>query len=238
MIEMTMSDTVQPTLFKFGERALVIDCASMAENQNKLEIQRRLWSLAEMCSGSGDFDDIVPGNNNLTLFLKFSQRIPFWNQRLLSAWSETQVDTQNVRLIKIPVIYGGEFGPDLAHVANYNKLGTEEVIDIHSSTHYQVLFLGFQPGFPYLHGLDKRLFTPRLATPRVSIPAGAVGIGGAQTGIYPAQSPGGWQLIGHTPISLFDQQSTPPSLLSPGDSVQFISVSSIEEANIVAGDAK
>ena len=108
------------------------------------------------------------------------------------------------RLVEIPVCYGGTFGPDLPFVAEHAGLTEKEVIELHTGREYRIYMLGFLPGFPYLGGLDERLFTPRLPTPRTAIPAGSVGIGGEQTGIYPIASPGGWQLIGLTPLKLFD----------------------------------
>ena len=108
------------------------------------------------------------------------------------------------RLVTIPVCYGGAFGPDLPFVAEHAGLTETEVIRLHAGRDYPIYMLGFLPGFPYLGGLDERLFTPRLPTPRTAIPAGSVGIGGEQTGIYPIASPGGWQLIGRTPLKLFD----------------------------------
>jgi inhibitor of KinA len=122
---------------------------------------------------------------------------------------------------EIPVCYGGEFGPDLEHVASYTGLASHEVIERHSSAEYRVYLLGFLPGFPYLGGLDPRLATPRRGTPRTAVPAGSVGIGGMQTGVYPLESPGGWQLIGRSPVILFDPLRMPPTLLSPGDLVRF-----------------
>lgn len=108
------------------------------------------------------------------------------------------------RLVEIPVCYGGTFGPDLPFVAEHAGLTEKEVIELHAGREYRIYMLGFLPGFPYLGGLDERLFTPRLASPRTAIPAGSVGIGGEQTGVYPIASPGGWQLIGRTPLKLFD----------------------------------
>ena len=108
------------------------------------------------------------------------------------------------QVLEIPVLYGGEAGPDLAFVAEHAGLTETEVIRLHAGRDYPIYMLGFLPGFPYLGGLDGRLFTPRLPTPRTAIPAGSVGIGGEQTGIYPIASPGGWQLIGRTPLKLFD----------------------------------
>lgn len=108
------------------------------------------------------------------------------------------------RLVEIPVCYGGTFGPDLPFVAEHAGLMEKEVIELHAGREYRIYMLGFLPGFPYLGGLDERLFTLRLASPRTAIPAGSVGIGGEQTGVYPIASPGGWQLIGRTPLKLFD----------------------------------
>ncbi|AQS35269.1 sensor histidine kinase inhibitor, KipI family [Shewanella psychrophila] len=229
-----MSKDLRPKLFKLGEKALVLDCASLSGSNSKLEIQRQIWHISDLCKASGDFEDIVPGNNNLTLFFKDSKKIPFWSNQVNQFWTHKLVQLKPGKLIQIPVQYGGEYGPDLNAVAQYNKLTPQEVIEIHTSAQYSVLFLGFQPGFPYLHGLDKRLFTPRLATPRLAIPAGSVGIGGEQTGIYPAQSPGGWQLIGRSSVNLFDStlfgnDRAQPSLLSPGDTVQFIAIESLGE---------
>ncbi len=128
------------------------------------------------------------------------------------------------RLVKIPVCYGGSFGPDLDFVADHNKMSPEEVIDIHSQQEYTVFMIGFMPGFPYLGGLSKQIACPRKETPRSSVPAGSVGIAGLQTGIYPLSTPGGWQLIGRTPVELFNSLKQPPSLLKAGDRLRFVSV--------------
>ena len=127
----------------------------------------------------------------------------------------------NARLVEIPVCYASEFAPDLDDVARYAELSTKEVVDLHSSADYRVACIGFVPGFTFLAGLPKKLATPRRDTPRKQIPPGSVGIGGAQTGIYPLRSPGGWNLIGRTPLRLFDSQKDPPTLLRAGDRVRF-----------------
>lgn len=129
------------------------------------------------------------------------------------------------RNIEIPVCYGGELGPDLAYVAGHCGVSVEEIIALHSEAGYLVYMIGFSPGFPYLGGLPRPLETPRRPTPRPRVPAGSVGIGGAQTGIYPIESPGGWQLIGRTPLRLFYPEEDPPVLLRAGDRVQFRSIS-------------
>lgn len=127
-------------------------------------------------------------------------------------------------LIEIPVCYGGKYGEDLEFVARHAGLTPEEVIRIHSGRDYRIYMLGFLPGFPYLGGLDERLVTPRLESPRTKIPAGSVGIGGAQTGIYPMESPGGWQLIGRTPIQLFHPEDNGKLPYEAGDWIRFIPI--------------
>lgn len=136
------------------------------------------------------------------------------------------------RIIEIPVLYGGEYGEDLKDVAEINKLTEDEVVKIHSGTDYLIYMLGFLPGFAYLGGLDPRLHTPRLDSPRTCIPAGSVGIGGAQTGVYPLASPGGWQLLGRTPVSVFDRQRQEPILYRAGDLVHFVPISPAEYEEI------
>jgi inhibitor of KinA len=123
--------------------------------------------------------------------------------------------------IEVPVCYDPEFGFDLDRVAEHTKLSDREIIQLHSGSEYRVACIGFVPGFPFLAGLATQLATPRRDTPRKEIPPGSVGIGGAQTGIYPLRSPGGWNLIGRTPLKLFDPLKNPPTLLHPGDRVRF-----------------
>lgn len=132
------------------------------------------------------------------------------------------------RTVEIPVCYGGNLGPDLDHVAEVNNFSPEEVIRIHSEGLYLVHMIGFAPGFPYLGGLSKEISTPRRETPRLVIPKGSVGIAGDQTGIYPLETPGGWQLIGRTPVELFNPHSESPSLLRAGDYIRFVPISTSE----------
>jgi inhibitor of KinA len=132
------------------------------------------------------------------------------------------------RIVEIPVCYGGEFGPDLDEVASRNRLTPKEVIEIHTSADYLVYMVGFAPGFPYLGGMDKRIAAPRRQTARLSIPKGTVGIAGEQTGVYPIETPGGWQLIGRTPTPLFLPEQMPPTLLQSGNIVRFYPISRSE----------
>ena len=129
------------------------------------------------------------------------------------------------RLVEIPVCYGGEFGPDLKDVAELHGMTPESVINLHASTTYRVYFLGFAPGFAYLGELPEALATPRLATPRRSVPAGSVGIAGSQTGVYPIATPGGWRLLGRTPVAMFRPDRAEMSLLALGDLVRFTPIS-------------
>lgn len=143
---------------------------------------------------------------------------------------------QLTRTVEIPVCYGGEYGPDLSLVAKLNRLSEEEVIAIHAAGSYLVYMLGFAPGFPYLGGMSERIAAPRHQTPRTSIPRGSVGIAGKQTGVYSVSTPGGWQLIGRTPLALFRPQEEIPSLLRPGDSVLFKPITSEEYKLYMEGE--
>ena len=132
------------------------------------------------------------------------------------------------RLVKIPVVYGDEFGPDLGWVARFLKITPEEVIHLHTQPIYQVYMIGFMPGYPYMGEVVDSLVTPRRETPRTHVMQGSVGIAQKQTGIYPVTSPGGWQIIGRTPIRLFDPQKNPPSFLEMGDEVKFYAITAGE----------
>ena len=131
-------------------------------------------------------------------------------------------------VIEIPVLYGGEMGPDIENVASHNGKTVEEVIKIHTSQEYLIYMIGFIAGFPYLGGMSKEIATPRLKEPRVKIDGGSVGIAGEQTGIYPLDSPGGWQLIGRTPLKLYDAEREKPVLLEAGQYIKFRAISQKE----------
>ena len=131
-------------------------------------------------------------------------------------------NVSNDKVLEIPVKYGGEFGPDLKIMSKKLNISEESIINIHSSAIYRIYMIGFMPGFPYLGGLDERISFPRLSTPRIKVPSGSVGIAGKQTGIYPFESPGGWNIIGRTELSLFDVDANPPSLLSNISQLRFL----------------
>ncbi len=171
--------------------------------------------------------DIVPAYATLTVFYdpeQFSQNAYESVGRfveLCALRAGTGGPMRAAAPVEIPVCYGGEFGPDLGTVADHCRKGAEEVAAIHAAADYLVHAIGFVPGFPYLGGLPESLCTPRRGTPRTRVPAGSVGIGGAQTGVYPIEAPGGWQVIGRTPIALFRPDREPAALLSAGNRVRF-----------------
>ena len=141
-------------------------------------------------------------------------------------------------VLEIPVLYGGdEMGPDLGFVAEHNHKTPEEVIRIHTSTEYLIYMLGFTPGFTYLGGMSEEIAAPRLAQPRVRIPAGSVGIAGSQTGVYPIDSPGGWQLIGRTPVRMYDPDRAVPILPKAGQYIKFYAIDQAEFDRIAALEA-
>jgi inhibitor of KinA len=160
------------------------------------------------------------------LFDWFATRIRAAVAGDLSAVASAKADdpgrtARSSRMIEVPVCYDSEFAPDLDRVAEHAKISPIEVVDLHSTGEYRAACIGFVPGFPFLGGLARKLATPRRDVPRKEIPPGSVGIGGAQTGVYPLRSPGGWNLIGRTPLKLFDPTKDPPALLRAGDRVRF-----------------
>lgn len=137
-------------------------------------------------------------------------------------------DGAPARIVDIPVCYGGDFGPDLDDVARQHAMSPDDVVRLHTAGEYRVFMVGFMPGFAYLGGLAEAIATPRRSSPRTAVPAGAVGIGGSQTGVYPMESPGGWNLIGRTPVKIFDLRRERQTLLSTGDVVRFHAISLAE----------
>ena len=211
-----MSD---PRIQSFGDSALVLDCPPPA----LLARQKRIWAIARIARRWDHVVDVVPGMNNLTLVFDPLHADPdALTSQLRAAWLAPEEDTTaESRIVEIPVHYGGKAGPDLAEVAAAKGMSPGEFAERHANGIYTVYFLGFQAGFAYVGGLDAALHTPRRAEPRLKVPAGSVAIGGEQTGIYPTESPGGWNLIGHSDVVLFDPARTPSSLMQPGDQIRF-----------------
>jgi KipI family sensor histidine kinase inhibitor len=198
----------------FGEAAFLVEAGS-PERAQALAASLR----TEPIDGVGA---AVPGLTTVLVDIDPFDTDPRSIQAALVARLETAVETTLTgRRRTIPVVYGGEFGPDLAAVAELCGLSEAEVIERHAATELRVLFDGFAPGFAYLGDLPGVLRMARLETPRTRTPAGSVGIAGAMSGVYPAELPGGWRIIGRTPITLFDPRSDPPAYLVPGDLVRF-----------------
>lgn len=205
--------------YLLGETAVVLEL----EPPVTIATQKRIWRLTQRLAEIPEVVEAIPGMNNITVVLRNPQSLALDAiERLQRWWEESEALEPESRFIEIPVIYGNAAGPDLGEVARHAGLSEKQVVELHASVDYVVWFLGFQPGFPYLGGLPEQLITPRRGEPRVVVPAGSVGIGGQQTGIYPLASPGGWQLIGHTGLPLFDPKRAEPVLLRPGDTVRFV----------------
>ncbi|HYP82245.1 5-oxoprolinase subunit PxpB [Variovorax sp.] len=213
----------RPRLHALGEAALLCELPPPAT----LAAQQKWWALAEQAAQWPGVLELLPGMNNLTLcFDPRHVTRQALEDKVREAWPALAPKTAAAgRLVEIPTAYGGDDGPDLDDVARHTGLSPREVVRRHSEADYVVYFLGFLPGFAFMGGLPAELATPRRAEPRVAVPARSVGIGGEQTGIYPLQSPGGWQLIGRTRLELFDPKAEPPTLLRPGDRVRFVAES-------------
>jgi len=198
----------------FGEAALLVELESagraqaLAESIRSRPIEGIVGAVPGLKSLLVDLDPLAETTERMTSELR---------ARMDSASAEPPIG----RLRTIPVVYGGTDGPDLADVAALTGLSEEEVIALHLATELRVLFLGFAPGFAYLGELPEALQVPRLATPRTRTPAGSVAIAGPMSGIYPADLPGGWRVIGRTAITVFDPHRDPPAFLAPGDTVRF-----------------
>ncbi len=218
-----------PRFFPMGDQALIVEFGDRVDPALSAEIA----AVAQRLRDSRPIGvlDVVPAYSTLALHYDPAAvgagTTPYEALvETIDAWLKTQTAAtpQAGRLIEIPVCYGGAFGEDLEALAESHDLSVEEAIAIHSGATYHVHMLGFVPGFAYLGGLDARLATPRRDTPRPHVPAGSVAIGGAQTGVYPLDTPGGWQIIGRTPLQLFKPDATPPSLLNAGDAVRFVPI--------------
>jgi KipI family sensor histidine kinase inhibitor len=214
-----------PIFAPCGDSALLVTLGDRID----LALNRRVHALA---SRLGDdplhgLVSAVPGY--ATLLVHYDPLLLDYDQVL--EWAQAQVRQVQAahddslpppRRVEVPTLYGSEYGPDLDFVATHCGLPPAEVVRRHAARDYPVYLVGFAPGFPYLGGLDESIAAPRLPSPRLKVPAGSVGIAGAQTGIYSVDSPGGWQLIGWTPLKLFDPARQPASLLAPGDLVRFV----------------
>lgn len=227
-----------------GDNALLLQLGEAIDEATHQRVQAVWRALAaEPLPG---VSEVVPAYTSVTLFYDPWRAVQAGAPETdIAGWLGTQVRERiknppkaakaKPRTVVVPVCYGGEYGPDLPRVAAQAKLSPEAVVTLHSSARYRVHLIGFAPGFPYLGGLPKELATPRHAKPRMSVPAGSVAIGGEQTGIYPQPTPGGWNLIGRTPLRLFRPDQNPPVLLQAGDEVRFKPVAPAEFARHLEG---
>lgn len=211
-----------PTLTAASDHSLLVSFG----HQVSLETHRDVLRLCRLLHGRRELLNIHPGYSSV--LISFDPRTRD-SADIESVVREAMALMRTVelppsRMVEVPVHYGGADAPDLAEVARLHGIEPADVVRIHSSTPYLVYFLGFSPGFPYLGGMSSEIATPRLATPRRLVPAGSVGIGGDHTGIYPVPSPGGWRIIGRTPLEIFRPDRVPVTLLQMGDYVQFVAI--------------
>jgi len=217
-----------PKILLTGDSALTIEFGAAIDPLINRRVQT-LYKKLKTDPPSGVIDLIPTYRSLLIQYDPISLSDEHLRKIISSLMDEAEgLVKEAARIVEVPVCYGKGFGLDLEEVAAYHQLTVDDVIRIHSQSTYQVYMIGFTPGFPFMGGLDKRLLTPRKKIPREIVPAGTVGLAGQQTGIYPIESPGGWQLIGRTPIKLFDLCLGDPFYLKPGDQVIFKPISKEE----------
>ena len=215
----------KPRFLLAGDRGFLIEFGASIDPEINQKVRQIFLSLERMPIEG--VTEIIPTYRSILIFYDPFRSDP---ERLKKAILERENklgswEIPPPEIVEIQVAYGDDFGPDLEFVAQHNNLTPEEVIQIHTSGTYLIYMLGFTPGFPFLGGLSEKIFTPRLEKPRQLVPAGSVGIAKNQTGIYPIDSPGGWQLIGRTPIKLYDPTGSPPILLKAGNYLRFKRIS-------------
>ncbi|MGB9698860.1 MAG: 5-oxoprolinase subunit PxpB [Thermodesulfobacteriota bacterium] len=214
----------QPKILPAGDQAILIELG----REIKPEINQQVHYLGHLLEKRAPLGikEIIPSYSSLLIYYDPAQ-ISFReiSDLMQNFLPENKPKENNPPVIKeIPVVYGGEYGPDLEFVAQFHGLTVEEVIKLHTSQTYLVYVVGFSPGFAAMGTVPENIQTPRLPTPRTKVPAGSVGIGGKQTGIYAVESPGGWRLIGRTPLTLFDLNNEPPAFFKAGDYARFFAV--------------
>lgn len=220
-----------PSILRIGEAAILVQFDPViADNKLKLVLKVREMILQQ--KSEVKLQVITAYNSLLVIYPSIIEDFYSEKNWLVSVVEQAKVQkSSNPRRLLLPVCYDPSLAPDLDYISEKKNLNSEDIISIHSEAEYRVFMIGFLPGFPYLGGLDKRLEIPRKKEPRRKVAAGSVGIAGLQTGIYPMESPGGWQIIGCCPIPLFDPLGDPPCPLAPGDMIQFrkISLAQYEE---------
>jgi len=207
-----------------GDRGLVVEFG----DEVSVETNERVRALAQGLEAAGipGLIEVIPTYRSLGIAFDPARLLfPELRERILE--TATHPDPSRLTppgLVRIPTVYGGAYGPDLPFVAQHAGLSEDEVVRLHSRARYRVYMIGFSAGFAYLGGLPEQLHTPRLPSPRLKVPKGSVAIGGSQTGVYPAETPGGWRIIGRTYLDLFDPLHDPPTPTRPGDAVEFLPI--------------
>jgi inhibitor of KinA len=216
-----------------GDSALLVRVVETFEAERSLDAVLRATQQLEGAKIAG-VTELVPAYTTIGVFFD-PARIAAFDELRANIERALQDDLEPAHpradretIVEVPVCYESEFAPDLDEIARHTGLSRDEIIHRHSAASYRVSCVGFTPGFPYLSGLPPELATPRRASPRKEVPAGAVAIGGTQTGIYPRKSPGGWNIIGRAPLRLFDVERNPPALFHAGDRVRFRKISRAE----------
>ncbi|MAM29883.1 MAG: allophanate hydrolase [Flavobacteriaceae bacterium] len=228
----------QPSVHFFTPNSLLLKWEPQISTAIELEMYGFSKIIAESCSN--DILEIVPSYHELAVYLTEKaniQDVATKIKNLVVNRNQAELKSLKQRTLTIPVCYEGNFAIDLETVANMHHMNPSEVIRLHTQPVYSVSFLGFLPGFPYVSGLPEKLHTPRRENPRTKIAKGSVGIGGKQTGVYPQESPGGWHIIGNSPLCFFDVQKSPAALLRAGDKILFTSVS-IKQYEQIATEVK
>lgn len=212
-----------PKILPFGAQAVLFEWSNEISQLTHHEVLAYQQWIEKNCQA--EIVETVSAYASLAVYLNVGIEINDWITQFKAAFSKNEVSPKEVRLVHIPVCYDEEFGLDLLEMAAHLKLTTDTIIQKHTSVIYSVYFLGFLPGFPYLSGLDPVLEMSRKVTPRTLVTAGSVGIAGKQTGIYIMDSPGGWNIIGKSPLVFFDTTKKKPNLLEAGDRIRFFSIS-------------
>ena len=231
-----------PTIDIAGEDALIIYFSDQVSKDTSTKIQHVQHAIRQLMQASttADIIDIIPSYASILVVFNLVKTDYFQVRRQLQLLidnldvNEKKVDENNeaennkitfCSTVELPVYYSTESGPDLAAIAQRNKLSIEQVIQLHQAKEYQVYAIGFAPGFAYLGDVDERIASPRLSTPRLKVPKGAVAIADKQTAVYPNTSPGGWNIIGLCPVDMFDQKATPHMPIKVGDNIRFKAIS-------------
>jgi KipI family sensor histidine kinase inhibitor len=210
-----------PKFLSMGDRSLLVELGDSISLDVNRRVRLLYYNLS--CRKLKGIVELIPSYASLLIvFDPLMLSYSVLQTMIIKLFTNPgEMKTPEPRTVEIPVVYGGEFGPDLDWVAEFHSLTPSDVVRHHSATTYHVYMIGFTPGYPYMGEVPFEIVTPRRDTPRTHVPKGSVGIAQRQTGIYPVESPGGWQIIGRTPLTLFDPHATPPVLLETGDVVTF-----------------